>query len=163
MGPSEVQAGRISGAEETQAAPAPLEVIVLFTDIASTLCALRTAGELAQGLAGRIRLLGLQRVPYPLPLEEPPVALPFLDRCFRRLFGSCLEEAGGHGVDMIADIRLCRDAWETLRTGLAPHSVVVIGKRTRWWPEPEDRLARKLRAAGHHVVRTSAHKGLTHA
>jgi hypothetical protein len=163
MSPREVRTGGETVAEGTQASPVRLEVIVLFTDIASTLSALRTAAQLAQGLAGRIRLLALQCVPYPLPLEEPPVALRFLDRRFRMLVKSCIELARGYPVETFADIRLCRDAWETLRTRLAPHSVVVIGRRSRWWPKAEDRLARKLRAAGHHVVRTSAHKDSTHA
>jgi hypothetical protein len=48
-------------------------------------------------------------------------------------------------------------------TRLAPRSVVVIGKRSRRWPKPENRLAHKLRATGHHVVRTTFHKEFAHA
>lgn len=143
--------------------PAALEVIVLFTDVPSTLGALRTATQLVQGLAARVRLLVLHCVPYPLPLDQPPISLKFLGRHFRALVESCDVETSGRSVETTADVYLCRDQWETLRTRLTPHSVVVIGKRSHWWPRPEDQLARKLRAAGHHVVRTSLPKEFFHA
>ncbi len=133
-----------------------LEVIVLYTDIPATRAALRTAAQLACGLDARIRLIAFQCVPFPMPLEDSPVSLDLLERRFRTLAGSC-------PADTCVDIHLCRDAWQTLRARLAPRSVIVIGKRSRWWPRAEDWLARKLRSAGHHVVRTVAARDLAHA
>lgn len=158
------------------AAPKPsraLDVFVLFTDIPSTLSALRTASQLAQGLTARIRLLLMQAVPYPLPLERPQRNLRFLGWQFRTLVDSIPVESASRPVETTAEIVLCRDVWEGLQVRLARHAVIVIGKRSRWWPCTEDRLARKLRKAGYHVIRTSAlparglldfvMKGLAHA
>lgn len=152
---------------------APVEVFMLFTDIASTLRALRTAAQLAQGLATRIRLLLLETVPYPLALDEPRRNLGYLGRQFRTLVDDYRTESAGRPVEPIAEIVLCRDAWEGLRMKLPRSSLVVIGNRSRWWPHMEDGLARKLRAAGHHVIRTPgtpasgffpfSNKGLSHA
>jgi hypothetical protein len=47
---------------------------------------------------------------------------------------------------------LCRDSSETLLAVLKPRSLVVIGGRRRWWPTREERLAKKLRGAGHEVI-----------
>lgn len=139
-----------------RAAQARIEIVVLFTDVPATLAALRTAAQLASGLFSRIRLLALHCVPYPLPLDKPTVDLRFLGQRFRTV-------AENHSVETFVDVRLCRDTWETLRTMLAPQSVIVIGRRTGWWPRSEDGLAKRLRADGHHVIRTSFHKENAHA
>jgi hypothetical protein len=142
---------------------ARLEISVLYTDIPATLAALRTAAQLAQGLHACIRLLVLQCVPFPLPLDHPAVDVRFLGRRFRTLAQTCGLESRCLPVDTIVDIQLCREPAETLCRQLKPKSVIVIGKRTRWWPRSEDWLARKLRRAGHHVVRTTFRKELVHA
>jgi len=139
-----------------------IEVFVLFTDVSSTLSALRTAAQLAYGLSARIRLVALQCVPYPLPLDKPPVSVPFLGQKFRTVVDSYAWGAK-HEIETYAEVRLCRNRWESLRALLAPQSVVVIGKRPGWWPQLEDGLARKLRAAGHLVVRSSIAKDNHHA
>jgi hypothetical protein len=151
----------------------PLEVYVLFTDITATLSALRTAAQLAQGLAARIRLLLIETVPYPLPLDAPRRNVRFLGRQFRTLVESCPAATASRSVPTEAEILLCRDAFDAIRRRLPQESVIVIGKRSSWWPQSEDRLAGKLRSAGHHVVRTSpisarglsqfGWKGLAHA
>jgi hypothetical protein len=58
-------------------------------------------------------------------------------------------------VETVAEILLCRDPFSALEEKLPSNSVVVIGKRNGWWPQREDRLAKRLRAAGHHVVRAA--------
>ena len=118
---------------------------MVFTDARSTLRALKTAGSLARGLGAHIRLLVPHIVPFPIPLEERLVGTAFLERRFCTLFG-------GVKVDTRVDVRLCRTRWQMLQRVLEPGSVVVLGGRCRWWPTAENRLARKLRAAGHHVV-----------
>jgi hypothetical protein len=35
---------------------------------------------------------------------------------------------------------------------LKPGSIVVIGARQSWWPTAEQRMAAKLRKAGHFVI-----------
>lgn len=142
--------------------PAAMEVHVVYTGVGPTLSALRTAAQLASGLTARIRLLMLEVVPYPLPLEQPPRNLQFVSRRFRTLAASPWQERDPkrrQWIDTRVDIVLCRDAWQGLAGTLAPGSVVVIGCRASFWPfwaSREERLARKLRDAGHHVVRARA-------
>lgn len=149
--------------QDTGSAAAPLDVFVLFAGIRPTGAALRTAAQLAHGLSARICLLALECVPYPLPLDQPAAGVAFLEQRFRALLETTRAESAAHPVQTVASLLLCRDPWDTLRTLLPPQSVVVIPARSRWWPQPEDRLARRLRAAGHHVVRTSFQKELSHA
>src|SRR4051812_46801530 len=70
------------GAPERETA-SRLNIAVIFTSVESTLAALRQAGRLAASLGARITLLVPQVVPYPLPLESPPVLLDWNERRFR--------------------------------------------------------------------------------
>lgn len=124
-----------------------LNIAVVFTSIESTTMALKKAGILASSLGARITFLVPQVVPYPLPLESPPVLLDFSERRFRAL-------ASKSPVETTVHIYLCREPFETLKAVLAPRSLVVLGGSKRWWPTAEKRLARKLRHEGHEVVFT---------
>ena len=122
-----------------------LNIAVVFTSVESTLAALKEAGALAQSLGAQIALLVPQVVPYPLPLESPPVLVDFSEKRFHVI-------ASQSPVDTKVCIYLCRDQLETLTNVLQPSSIVVIGGRKRWWPTRETRLAHKLRKAGHEVL-----------
>ena len=124
-----------------------LGVVVVFTSVEPTIQALRKAGVLASSLHARITLVVPQVVPYPLPLTSPPVLLDFSERRFRAI----AEESP---VDTTVRLYLCRDQMETLGAVLASHSLIVVGGRRRWWPTWEERLARRLRRAGHEVIFT---------
>jgi hypothetical protein len=121
------------------------EVVVLFTTVRETLTALKTAGELVNGLHAHIRLLVPQIVPYPLPLDEPPVSEAFLQQRFCPL----VEKAS---LTARLDIRLCRDRWQMLQHVLAPGSLVVLCRFRRWLPSRERGLARRLKRLGHRVL-----------
>src|SRR5450432_1000379 len=54
-----------------------LNIAVVFTSVESTLAALKEAGNLANSLGARITLMVPQVVPFPLPLETPPVRAEF--------------------------------------------------------------------------------------
>ena len=114
---------------------ASLEVVVLHTTVPETLAALKTAARLADGLAARIRLLVIQVVPYPLPLDRPPIALPFTQRRFQTL-------AEGVSIETNVDIHLVRDRDLALGSLLEPHSTIVTGGK---------RL-KALERAGHEVI-----------
>ena len=60
-----------------------LNIAVVFTSVASTLTALKEAGNLASDLGARIMLVVPQVVPYPLPLDTPPVLIEFNENRFR--------------------------------------------------------------------------------
>ena len=116
---------------------ATLEVVVLHTNVAETLLALKAAARLAHDLSARIRLLVIEVVPYPLPLDRPAVALPFTERRFRIL-------AGEATIETNVDIHLVRDREKALQSVLEPHSVVVLGA--------PNKLAKHIVRAGHQVV-----------
>ena len=125
-----------------------LNIAVIFTSVNATLEALRQAGSLASSLGAHVTLLALQVVPYPLPLESPPVLLDWNENRFQRI----AEESP---VETTVRLYLCRETLQTLRDVLNPGSLVVIGARKNWWPfSREKRLARSLRRAGHDVVFT---------
>ncbi|MBZ5635446.1 MAG: hypothetical protein LAO55_20170 [Acidobacteriia bacterium] len=122
-----------------------LNIAVVFTSVESTLAALKEAGDLANSLGAKITLVVPQVVPYPLPLETPPVLLEFNEHRFRVIASESLVETG-------VQIYLCRDRLEMLLHMLSPNSLVVIGGRKKWWPTSEKLMARRLRQAGHKVI-----------
>jgi hypothetical protein len=122
-----------------------LNISVVFTSVESTLAALKEAGALAQSLGAHITLLVPQVVPYPLPLESPPVLVDFNEKRFNVI-------ASQSPVKTRVCIYLCRDQLATLKGVLRPGSIVVMGGQKRWWRTREERLARKLRSGGHEVI-----------
>jgi hypothetical protein len=133
--------------ETGQVTDSSLEIVVLHTEAKETVGALKMAADLASGLAP-VRLVAIQQVPYPLPLDAPPVSVEFLEKRFSNMTSEA-------GVDACIDIRLCRDARDVVESELGPHCVVVIGGRRRWWPTAATRLARRLERLGHQVVFTN--------
>ena len=124
-----------------------LEVSVIFTSPAETLAALKTAGSLADQLGDRVRLIGLQVVPFAYALNQPPVSVDFTEK---RLFKLACEAALDSQI--IVQPCVCRDKVPALLKLLEPNSLVVIGAKKRWWPTAESRLAKTLRAQGHQVI-----------
>ena len=124
-----------------------LHVTVVYTSAAATIAALRKASALADCLRARITLVVPQIVPYPLPLESPPVLLDFSESLLRQV-------AVESSVETMVRIYLCRDRLDTLTTVLTPCSLVLIGARKCRWPTRERILAWQLRRAGHEVVLT---------
>jgi hypothetical protein len=125
-----------------------LDLHVIYTSFPRTRAALAEAASLAAGLDARVTILAAQIVPYPLPLEEPPVAVEFIER---KLWTMASEQESGATVA----VYLCRDREDTIRQVLRPESVVVIGGRKWWWPTEEQHLAKILRRDGHRVILAS--------
>ena len=124
-----------------------LPLVVVFTSGEATVLALKNAGILASRLHARVELIITQIVPYPLPLNRPPVHPNF---CLRRLWALARETP----VETSVRVFLCRDRLATLKEVLQPHSLIVIGGRRRWCAMEGESLARKLRRAGHNVIFT---------
>ncbi len=131
----------LPAAEETDRR---LNIAVVYTSVESTLTALKEAGTLANSLGARIELVVPQVVPYPLPLDSPPVLVEFNEKRFRVMVSES-------PVETSVQIYLCRDRFETLTSVLKPGSIVFLGGRHKWWPGKDERLARKLRRAGYEV------------
>jgi hypothetical protein len=124
-----------------------LHLTVVFTSEQGTGSALRKAAALAGPMSARITLIAPQIVPYPRPLNSPPVGLEFTQERLRAL-------ASRIPVEIEVRVVLCRDLQDAWAKELKPHSVVVLGGSKGWWPTTETRLARNLRKAGHEVIVT---------
>jgi hypothetical protein len=122
-----------------------LNLYVLFTDLQATRAALLAGTQLARDLNARLVLIVAKIVPYPLPLESPPVATAFTDQALSKL-------AASQETDVVARVYLCRDRETAIRDALAPRSLVMIGRRKRFWPDPAPGLARLLERDGHQVI-----------
>ncbi len=132
---------------------APLQLNVVFTGRSATREALIRATQLADGLNAPIRVIALTVVPFPVPLDTPPVAMKF-DR--ERMLAFVSENSDDASVLMC----YCRheaDALlyllETNLHSLRSRSIVVIaGKKRRWFPTKEQLIAAALEEAGQSVV-----------
>ena len=98
---------------------------------------------LADNLGARIRIIVPQVVPFPLPLSDPPIKPEFTGNRIRAMLSQ-------YPVDV--EVCLCREKLTAPISVLKPHSLILIGGRTRFWPTEEYRLARGLRQRGHEVV-----------
>jgi hypothetical protein len=122
-----------------------LRFYVVFTTPDWTRVALRAASGLARDLGARLSLLLPQIVPYPLPLECPPVQAEFTSQAVEDLIGDT-------EVETAVSVCLCRDRNEAVRAILPAASVVLMGVSRQLWRNRERSLARLLRADGHHTI-----------
>jgi len=118
---------------------------VIYTTPSSMRETLRTAIALAGNMSATVTLVVPQVVPYPLPLDQSPKSSAFTERRSRELAAWAPE---------VTAVQICmgRESDQTIDSVLAPHSLVVIGGRRRWWRSREERLARQLRRRGHDVL-----------
>ncbi|HTY61485.1 MAG TPA: hypothetical protein VMG30_04455 [Acidobacteriota bacterium] len=120
-------------------------VIVLFTSLMPTLKALQKAHQLAASLKTDIEVLAVQIVPRLLPLDDPPIQF--------EIIAHRIEEAAAQLPEKTKiSTYLCRDLTETLQRILRRNSLVVMGIKQSWWPNRDQRLARKLCHAGYDVI-----------
>jgi hypothetical protein len=122
-----------------------ISVFVVFTSIDWTLKAVEKAREVAKPLGANIVVLAIQVVPFPLPLDAPPVPMEFVLRRFEEKASDLLERTK-------VSAYLCRDPLVALQRILNPNCLVVMCIRRKWWPTRDERLARKLRRAGYDVI-----------
>jgi len=122
-----------------------LPLYVVFTDIEATKAAFQAASHLARDLNARLVLLLAKVVPYPLPIEAPPVCNAFTVSVLSQL-------AADQDADVTARVYLCRDRDATIRHALRPGSLVVMGCLKRGWPNRTPPLARLLKQDGNDVI-----------
>jgi hypothetical protein len=122
-----------------------LSITVVFTSLNWTLKALKKARDLAEQLGSHIEVVAVQVVPFPLPLDEPPVQMEFLLRRFEEMAGELPEKTKVSAF-------LCRSRMSAFKRILKPDSLVVMGAREHWFPSSYERLARKLVHIGYNVL-----------
>jgi hypothetical protein len=122
-----------------------VEIAVIFTSFDLTQEAIKSASVMAMRVGARVAVVAAQVVPYPLPLDKPPVPYGFI---FRR-FEALVEQ-----FPMKTEFRvfLCRDQLQCLKSLHSTGSPIVMCIRKSFWPTRDKRLARKLRRAGHEVT-----------
>jgi hypothetical protein len=121
-----------------------LWIVVPYTTPEVTRAALRHAG-VCTDLDVHVYLVDIQVVPFPCPLNQPPVNKKFSELRLQDLLKQ--RELPGK-----AAVLYTRDWLEGFSKVLAPGSLVVLATKKRWWRTREEKLARKLMKVGHHVM-----------
>jgi hypothetical protein len=132
-----------SGSVEQERHEAELDLVVPFTTPDLTRSALNAADRMGGELNASLRLVKVQVVPYPLQIDQPPVYLEFLKNQLAQFRSE---------LPMTNEVRLSREAEAGLLGALKRDSIVVLATRRRPWRTRNERLAAKLRRAGHKVV-----------
>jgi hypothetical protein len=134
--------------------PEPLEVNVIFTGFDETAAALHAAILFARGLDAPIRLHAAIVVPFALPLDRPQISVGF----FEQKLHDVVSEIDTDASQTTINVYICRNPVETFQRVLRPYSVVVVGTRNRWRPDPARRIAKALRKFGCRVVMVPTRK-----
>ena len=129
-----------------------VRVVVITTTPKCTVAALRTAARLAADLGAQITLISIERVPWGFPLQGPPVPVPSLKR---KLYG-LIYEAGILKEEVLIQLCLCRDPFDSLRAILRPNSLVVLGGRNDRGSRRERDLKTFLMSIGHEVFQSDS-------
>src|SRR6185436_8310207 len=103
-----------------------LSVVVPYTTSELTAAALGHSA-VCTDLDVRVSLVDIQVVPFPSPMDQPPID---------KQHSQCRLQAllKNSGVPGEASIVYTRDWLDGFRKVLGPHSLVVMATRNRWWP-----------------------------
>src|SRR5262245_60445212 len=123
---------------------ASLTVVIPYTTPELTKAALRHAG-VCTDLNVHVSLVDIQIVPFPCPLDQPPIDKEFSEQRLRDL----LMESQLPGS---AEVLYARDWLDGFRRVLEPKSLVILGTKRRWLRTREEKLARALVNEGHQVM-----------
>ena len=121
-----------------------LWVVIPFTTPDLTRAAMRHAGACSD-LDVHVAFIDVQVVPFPRPIDEPPISNEYSQRRLKELFNES-------GLPGRAAVLYTRDWLEGFRRVLEPDSLVVIATSRCSWPTREKKLARALSKAGHQVM-----------
>ena len=122
----------------------PLDIVVPYTTPELTREALRKAGELTAEIPSKIRVVRMQRVPFPLPLQHSPVSVDVL----REQIGNIVSGLAATEIS----IYLTREPEETLLHSLEPRSILVIASKRRPWRTAQESLKRICERHGNRVA-----------
>ena len=131
-------------AETTTSESGSLDIVVPYTTKELTRLALRRAEALSAEIRSRIRIVRLQRVPFPLELQQSPIAVDVLREQTQQV------ALGMPAAEIL--IFLTRDPADTLLKTLRPGSILVIASKKRWWRTAQERLQRFCARNGHEVA-----------
>jgi len=124
--------------------PSILRLVIPFTTPELTAAALRHVVGCTD-LDVDIHVIDVEVVPFPCPLDQPPVNKEFAERRLQQL----MEDTG---LECHAQVVYTRDRFEGFCRALERKSVVVLATKKRWWPTRESTLGRFLTRGGHQVM-----------
>ncbi len=125
--------------------PKVADISVIYTTADETLAALRAAEELARPLKRLVRLIDFRVVQVGAPVEAPTGRSPIATN-------GLLDRLQAEGIDVQAEVYVCRDVRCAIPRVFTTHSLVVLGGRHRWWPTRTERLRQILERRGHFVL-----------
>lgn len=124
--------------------PDTSHVTVLFTGLVPTVKALTVARGIGRALGVAVSVMVVKTARYGPGGGAVPTAIDAETDALQRR----LRAAGDVRLRMFTASR----ASEALSVALAPHSLVVVGGRRRWWPTSVSRMCDWLEAHGHYVL-----------
>jgi len=131
--------------EAPQQAPGSLEIVVPYTSPEITSRVVEKAAALALGLNAVLKLVAVYIAPYPADLSCPVSMHEHLTARLTKIAErTCLPST----IHLV----VARDQDTGFRSALRPGSAVLLGGPRRFWPTREEKLARRLAGAGHHVL-----------
>jgi hypothetical protein len=122
-----------------------MEVVVPYTEWATTAELLKRAAALTAGLNVRLTLVAVHAIPYPADFPGPTAVHAHLVDQLQELAGRCT-------LPVQAQVVMARSREEGFRYMLRPDSTVLVGTRKRPWRTSEERLAKMLVNDGHKVA-----------
>ena len=122
-----------------------MEIVVPYTEWATTAALLKRAAALTAGLNVRLTLVAVHAIPFPSDLECPTSVHAHLVEQLEDLSRRC-------PLPVQAQVVLARSRAEGFRYMMRPDSTVLVGTRKRLWRTAEERLAKMLAADGHKVA-----------
>jgi len=143
-GPRQITNYKADDRRRTDIPSGVLCAVIPYTTPELTQAALRHAGACTD-LNVQVSLVDIQVVPFPCPLDQPPINQEFSRGRLRDLLGKS-------ALPGRAEVLYARDWLEGFRRVLEPQSLVIMAARKRWWRTREDKLARALVNAGHQVL-----------
>jgi hypothetical protein len=144
-----IESEEFINAKDIRPQPVSLEqessIYVVFTSMDGTLKALEKAREMAKPFDAAIIVIAVEVVPFPLPIDKPPVPMEFVLRS--------IEEKADEFPERTRVIPyLCRNAMDAFKCILTRNSPVIIGVKKSWLPSRDERLANRLHRAGYNVT-----------
>jgi hypothetical protein len=122
-----------------------LPVSVIVTTMNWSRRAFEKAGQMANQLHVGIEIIAIRVVPYPLPLDRPPVPCEFIVRRLEEI-------AGNIPAPVAISVCCCRDPLEALNRRMNPKCPIIMAAGNKWRLNHDQRLARRLRRAGYNIV-----------
>jgi hypothetical protein len=122
-----------------------VELVVPYTDPATTRAVLERTQILTAGLNARIMLIAVHSLPYPQPFTCPTATHAFL-------VDQLIDLSNGCRMPVASQVVLARSREDGFRHALSTEATVVVGTRKHMWRTAEERLAKMLVSDGHKVI-----------